>query len=43
MKVGSNVRVIRIPDDVDNYPDLPTKSTLTKCVRREFVIAGFQR
>ena len=41
MKVGSKVRVIGIPDGLEEYPDLPTKSTFMKCVGREFVIAGF--
>jgi hypothetical protein len=27
MKVGSTVRVIRIPDGLEDYPDFPTKST----------------
>jgi len=41
MKVGSTVRVIGIPDGLDDYPDFPTRSTFMKCVGREFVIAGF--
>jgi hypothetical protein len=41
MKVGSKVRVIDIPDGLEDYPDFPSKSTFTKCVGREFVIAGF--
>jgi hypothetical protein len=28
MKVGSKVRVIGIPDGLEDYPDFPTKSTL---------------
>jgi hypothetical protein len=40
MKVGSKVRVIGIPDGLEDYPDFPTKSTFTKCVGLEFVIAG---
>ncbi len=41
MKVGSKVRVIGIPDGLEDYPDFPSKSTFTKCVGQEFVIAGF--
>jgi hypothetical protein len=41
MKVGSKVRVIGIPEGLEDYPDFPTKSTFIKCIGREFVIAGF--
>lgn len=41
MKVGAKVRVIGIPDGLEDYPDFPTKSTFTKCIGRKFVIAGF--
>jgi hypothetical protein len=41
MKVGSKVRVIGIPDSLEDYPDFPTKSTFEKCIGHEFVIAGF--
>jgi hypothetical protein len=41
MKVSSRVRVIGVPDGLEDYPDFPTKSTFIKCVGREFVIAGF--
>jgi hypothetical protein len=41
MKVGSKVRVIGIPDGLEDYPDFPTKSTFLKCVGREFIVAGF--
>jgi hypothetical protein len=41
VKVGSRVRVVGIPDGLDDYLDFPSKSTFTKCVGREFVIAGF--
>lgn len=41
MNIGSKVRVTGIPDGLEDYPDLPTKSTFNKCVGREFVIAGF--
>ena len=41
MKVGSEVRMIGIPDGLEDYPDFPTKSTFLKCVGREFIVAGF--
>lgn len=41
MKVGSKVRVIGIPDGLEDYPNLPTKFTFIKCVGREFLVAGF--
>jgi hypothetical protein len=41
MNVGSKVRVIAIPDGLENFPDLPTKSIFEKCIGHEFVIAGF--
>jgi hypothetical protein len=41
MKVGSKVRLIGIPEGLEDYPGFPTKSTLTKCIGREFVIAEF--
>ncbi len=41
MNVGSKVRVVGIPGDLEDLPDLPTKSTFIKCVGHEFVISGF--
>jgi hypothetical protein len=41
MKVGSTVRLIGIPDGLEDYPDFPSKSTFLKCLGREFVVAGF--
>jgi hypothetical protein len=41
MKIGSKVRLIGIPDGLEDYPDLPTKSTFEKCLGHAFVIAGF--
>lgn len=41
IEVGSKVRVLSIPDGLEDYPDFPTKSTFIKCVGREFVITGF--
>jgi hypothetical protein len=41
MRVGDTVRLIGVPDGLEGYPEFPTKSTLEKCVGREFVITGF--
>ena len=41
MRIGSKVRVIGVPDGLEDYSDLPTKSTFMKCIGREFVISGF--
>jgi hypothetical protein len=41
MRVGDTVRIISVPDGLEDYPDFPTKSTFEKCVGREFVIADF--
>jgi hypothetical protein len=43
MKIGARVRLLGIPDGLEDYPDLPTKSTFEKCIGREFVIAGFNK
>ena len=43
MKVGSKVRLIGIPDDLEDYPDFPTKSTFERCVGCDFVVAGFNK
>jgi hypothetical protein len=32
VKIGSRVRLIGIPDGLEDYPDLPTKSTFEKCI-----------
>lgn len=41
MKIGSKVRLVGVPDGLEDYPDLPTKTTFEKCVGHEFVIADF--
>jgi hypothetical protein len=41
MKVGSKVRLVGIPDGLEDYPDFPTKSTFERCVGHDFVVAGF--
>ena len=41
LQIGDSVRLIGVPDGLEDYPDLPTKSTLQKCVGHEFKVAGF--
>jgi len=41
VRVGSRVRLIGVPDGLEDYPDFPTKTTFERCVGHEFVIAGF--
>ena len=41
MKVGSKVRLLGVPDGLEDYPDFPTRSTFERCVGLDFVIAGF--
>ncbi len=41
MRVGSQVRLIGVPEGLEDYPDLPTKFTFERCVGQEFVISGF--
>lgn len=41
MTIGTHVRLVGVPDGLEDYPDFPTKSTFERCVGHEFVIAGF--
>jgi hypothetical protein len=41
VKIGSRVRLIGIPEGLEDYPDFPSKSTFEKCIGHEFVIADF--
>ena len=41
MRVGSRVRVVGVPNGLEDYPDFPTMATFEKCVGHEFVVAGF--
>ena len=43
MKIGERVRLVSIPDGLEDQPDFPTKSTFEKCIGQEFVIAGFNQ
>ena len=41
MDIGTHVRLVAVPDGLDDSPDFPTKSTFERSVGQEFVIAGF--
>ena len=41
MNVGSKVRLIGVPEGLEDYFDLPTKSTFERCLGKEFAIEGF--
>jgi len=41
VKIGSKVRLLCVPNGLEDYPDFPTKTTFERCVGCEFVIAGF--
>jgi len=40
MNIGTQVRLVGIPDDLPSTPDLPTKAVFAQCVGHEFVVAG---
>jgi len=43
VKLGSRVRLIGVPDGLEDYPDLPTKSIFAKCVGHDFIVQGFNK
>ena len=43
MRIGSRVRLISVPEGLEDYPDFPTKSTFERCIGHDFVIAGFNK
>ncbi len=42
MKEGDLIRVVKVPDDVQDSEEFKTRSTLERCVGRIFPIMGFQ-
>jgi hypothetical protein len=40
MKLGTRVRLIGVPNDLPDPPDLPTKAVFAMCVGHEFLVAG---
>lgn len=41
MKIGDMVRITGVPEGLEDYPDFPTKSTFERCLKRKFLLAGF--
>jgi hypothetical protein len=42
MKEGDWIRVVKVPDCVQDSEDFKTRSTLERCIGREFPIMGFR-
>ena len=42
MKEGDLIRVVKLPDAVQDSEEFKTRSTLERCVGRVFAIMGFQ-
>jgi hypothetical protein len=40
MRVGDTVRLIAIPPGLEDFPDLPTKSTFKRCVGKQFTVTA---
>jgi len=40
MRVGDKVRLIDVPPGLEDFPDLPTKSTFRRCLGSEFTVTG---
>ena len=41
MKIGQRVRVVSVPDGLEDDPELKTKSLFERCLGMTFPIAGF--
>lgn len=41
MNLGSKVRLVGVPDGLEESLEFPTRSTFERCLGREFAIAGF--
>lgn len=42
MKEGDLIRIIKVPDSVQDSDEFKTRSTLERCIGRVFPIMGFQ-
>lgn len=42
MRVGDKVRLVRIPPDVHDNKNLPTRTLFEKCLGETFTIAGLE-
>ena len=40
MKIGDTVRLTAIPPGLEDFPDMPTKSTFERCVGNEFTVTA---
>ena len=40
MKVGDRVRLIGLPPGLEDFPDMPTKSTFQRCIGNEFSVTA---
>jgi len=40
MRVGDTVRLIAVPSGLEDFPDLPTKSTFQRCLGNEFIVTA---
>jgi hypothetical protein len=40
MRVGDKVRLIALPPGLEDFPELPTKSTFEKCLGNEFTVTA---
>ena len=40
MTIGDTVRLIGLPDGLEDYPDFPSRSTFQKCLGREFTVTA---
>jgi hypothetical protein len=40
LKVGDTVRLINVLPGLEDFPDLPTKSTFERCVGNDFVVSA---
>jgi hypothetical protein len=40
IKIGNRVRLITVPPDLEDFPELPTKSIFQKCLGNEFTVTA---
>jgi hypothetical protein len=40
MRIADRVRLIEVPPGLEDFPDLPTKSTFQRCVGNEFTVTA---
>jgi hypothetical protein len=42
MRVGQRVRIVRVPENVVDQPEFPTRTLLTKCLGKIFLVIDVQ-